>query len=123
MNGEIFQGNCCAYCKPFINEAKGFFRRQDSPLLWYNSGLIVHNEIVNESHSGGSCLISALISLFFQFQLQQQKRMYKLGPAGFVRIVSSISIRSILGSVRFGGTMLDNGSVCNATLDREKCLS
>ena len=25
MNGEIFEGNCCAYCKPFNNEAKGFF--------------------------------------------------------------------------------------------------
>ena len=90
----------------------------------YKSGLIVHNEIVNESHSGsgGSCLISALISLFF-FQLQQQKRMYKLGPAGFVRIISTVAYLSGTFSVRFGGTMLDNGSVCNATLDREKCLT
>ena len=51
----------------------------------------------NESHPWGSCLISVfLISLVFQFQLRQQKRLYKSGPAGFVRVVN-ISIGNILG--------------------------
>ena len=84
MNGEISEGNCCAHCKPSDNEAKGFFVNE----------IALFQRITSLRVLFDFCFF--LISLFFQFKLRQQKRLYKSGPAGFVRVVN-ISIGNILG--------------------------